>query len=233
MKFPALSLLAALLVTSAPAAVTLTFDSTTDGFAAVGWNIAKGSPSWSANFGGSLAIHTNVAGWSDPVSVLSLTSTPALQAEFLSALANGGTLSFDYMLSQSDITGYSVATPPGWFELVAIGNSDSAAGGGYDQNVVNGAAGYYGGVPTGPTLKKITLNVAAGAPANDNGALTFGVGSGWNELMIGFNSQGGSFTGATIYIDNLTLSANPAPEPTAPLLTLLTLAGMLTRRTRR
>jgi len=240
MKLILQSCLASTLLSSASAAVTLNFTTTAEGFAPVGWNAASGSPAWSANFGGSLAITATKSGWTNPVAVLGLTSSPALQTEYNNALLYGGNLTFDYIVRQQDILGYSAVTPPGWFELVAIGNTDTASGGGYDQNILGPATGFGGGIPTGPTTKPVSLSVAAGAPAN-NTTLTFGIGSGWNELMFGLNSQEWvndvangtkTFTAATVYIDNLTLTANPAPEPTAAGLGLLALGSLMLRRRR-
>jgi MYXO-CTERM domain-containing protein len=222
---------AALLAGSAHAAVTLTFDTTAQGFTNVSWN-ANGGAAWSAQHGGSLELTSVVSGWSNPVGVLSPLGIPALQTEFQNALLYGGTLSFDYIVSQADIAGYNAATPPGWFELVAFGNSDGAAGGGWDQNVLGGAAGYYGGIPTGPSTVRVTLGIAAGPPAADNNALSFGATSPWAEIMFGFNNQSSGLTGAKVYLDNMTLTANPIPEPTAAGLGLLALGSLTLRRRR-
>ena len=230
--------LASTLITASPAAVTLTFSTTAEGFAPIPGNAGNGSSAWSANYGGSLAITILNSGWTNPVSMLNLTSTPALQTEYNNALLYGGSLTFDYIVSQADIIGYSAVTPPGWFELVVTANSDGSKGGGYDQNILGGALGYGGPIPTGPTTKPIALGVAAGAPAN-NTTLTFGIGSGWNELMIGLNSQQWAndptntirtFTSATVYIDNLRLSANPAPEPATGALALFATGALMRRR---
>jgi hypothetical protein len=215
-------------VQQADAAVSLTFNTSTEGFSAVSWNAANGSPSWSSRYGGSLAIQTTIGGWSNPVAVLSLTSTPALQAEYAAALINGGTITFDYIVAGADVLG----SAPGWFELVAIANTDSASPlGGYDQNVLGGAAGYYGAIPAGPTTKSITLGIAPGPPASDNGILNFGTASGWNEIMFGFNNESGKVTGATIFLDNLTVTANTVPEPSnVVLLGMAALGAVRTRR---
>jgi hypothetical protein len=215
----------------ADAAVTLSFDSTSDGFGSVSWNLANGSPSWSPNYGGSLRLQTNLSGWTNPVAILNMTSTPALQTEYQNALAYGGSVTFDFIVSQADIAGYSATTPPGWFELFAVANTDGSVGGGYDQNVLGGAPGFYGGVPAGPTTKSITLGIVNSAPVVNNNVLNYVPGSGWNELMFGLNSEIGTFTGATVYIDNLTITANPAPEPSSTVfLGAVALAGLSRRR---
>lgn len=203
-----------LTLTCVPAwgSVTLSFDSDTSGFTNVSWNTSNGSVAWSPLHGGSLAITITTSGWTNPVAMLNMTGNPALQSVFSEALANGGTMSFDFIIRQEDVAGYNPAIPPDWFELVVVGNTDTSVGGGWDQNVVGGAAGYYGGIPLGFTTKSITLGLAAGPPAENNGIVTFGNGSSWNELMIGINSQSGSYTGATFYIDNVTFSAIPEPS---------------------
>ncbi len=216
------------------AAVVLTFDTDTQGVGLVDWNAANGSIAWSANHGGSLAITTNGPGWSNPIATLSLTSTPQLTSEFQAALANGGKLSFDYIVTDTDFSGLNNPTF-GWFELVAVANSDEATGGGWDQNVIGGDAGYFGGIPSGTTVKSVVLDIAASAPAGDM-TLNFGTGSGWNEVLLGFNSGDGAatpppFTSATVYIDNLTVTANPVavPEPTSLALLALVGAGVAVR----
>lgn len=93
-----------------------------------------------------------------------MTSTPEFADLFAQILQNGGTLTFDYIVRQEDVVGYSPANPPSWFELVAVGNSDAGTGGGWDQNILGGDAGYYGGIPAGWTTKQITLGLAAGSP---------------------------------------------------------------------
>jgi hypothetical protein len=217
-------------LSAAHAAVQLTFDTDAQGVTGVGWNSGSGGTAWSPNFGGSLAVTATVGGWSNPLLQLDLLS-PTFQPELMAALANGGTLSFDFTVQQSDFAGYDPGSPPGWFELVAVGNSDGAAGGGWDQNVIGGANGFYGGIPVGPTTRTVTMNVVAGGPADDLN-LSFGAASTWKELLIGFNSESGKYTGAIVYIDNIRLAANPIPEPSVWLLGALSLGGLFVRRCR-
>lgn len=237
-------IIAAVTLGSAQAAVNFTFDTTAQGFGSVSWNTGNGGAAWSPNHGGSLALNFTKSGWSNPLGVLGMTSTPELTTEFNNARLYGGTLTFDYIVSQADLLGYNSATPPGWFELVVVGNSAESAPGannGWDQNVLGGAAGYYGGVPAGPTTKSISLTLAGGLPVSDNGQISFQPASPWGELMLGINSQEWSdspantvrpFTSATVYIDNLRISANPAPEPAATVLGLLSLGSIALRRRR-
>ena len=189
------------------AAVTFTFDSDTQGFQSVNWNPGNGGVSWSPLHGGSLLMTFTTSGWSNPLGIIEMNSNPALQAEFANLLANGGTLTFDMIIRQEDVVGYNPATPPGWFEMVVTGNSDAGAGGGWDPNSMGGADGFAGGIPSGYTTKTISLSVAAGAPVDNNGIVTFGATSSWNQLLFGINSEGGSFTSALVYLDNITFSA--------------------------
>jgi len=46
---------------------------------------------------------------------------------------------------------------------------------------------------------------------------------------FGFNTAGGAFTTATIYIDNLTLTANPVPELAVTGLGFLAISGLMFR----
>ncbi len=197
--------------------ITLTFDSDTQGWAS---SFGNGSVAWSAEHGGSLQFTADGSGWTNPLGVFSMTSTPEFSDLFGQIMQKGGTLTFDYIIRQEDIVGYTPASPPGWFELVAVGNSDENLGGGWDQNVIGGDPGYYGGIPEGWTTKQVTLGLTAGAPSSNDGIISWGMGSGWNELLIGLNSQtnigddannGPTFTSATFYIDNMQFSAIPEP----------------------
>jgi hypothetical protein len=236
--------LASVLMAASPAAVTFTFDTDNQGIGPVSWNSANGGAAWSANHGGSLAITFTKSGWSNPLATLGMTSTPALSTEFNNARQYGGTLTFDFIVSQADLIGYSSATPPGWFELVVVGNGAESATGandGWDQNVIGGATGYYGGIPAGPTTKSVSLTLAGGPPAGNN-TVSFQPSSPWGELIFGINSQEWAnepvntirtFTGATIYIDNLSISANPVPEPGAGGLAMLAAGSLMMGRRRR
>jgi hypothetical protein len=149
---------------------------------------------------------------------------------FPSIPSNGGTLTFDYFVAREDISGYDPDNPPGWFEQVLTGNSNSDVGGGWDQNVIGGSAGYYGGIPEGYILKQVSVGLGTGSPAENNGVVTWGVGSGWNELLIGLNSPSNSFTSGRVYIDNVRFSA--IPEPGSAILLTLTMLGLVASRRR-
>lgn len=246
-KIIPLLLLSAALSTTAQAAVNFTFDADTQGFTSVGWN-GNGGTSWSPNHGGSLALTFNSSGWSNPLSMLGMTSNATLTTEFNNARLYGGTLTFDYIISQADLVGYNSATPPGWFELVVVGNSSETSLGandGWDQNVL-GSTGLYGGVPAGPTTFSLSLPLAGGPPVGNNNIISFQPASPFGELMFGLNSQeflpwAGApeldpkirpFTSARVYLDNIVISANPVPEPTAAGLGLLALGSLALRRRR-
>ncbi len=224
-----------LLLEPTNAAVLLTFDTDSQGFTAVGWNAGNGNAAWSANHGGSLAINSSMgAGWTNPLAQLSMTGTPEMAAEFQLALTNGGTLEFDYIVDSASFANLNNANL-GWFELVATANSDGNAGGGWDQNVLT-SSGFYGGVPTGVTTRRISVNIAAGPPVANNNTLTFGVGSGWNELLLGINSGDSAntpYTSTTVYIDNVTLTAVPEPASAAALACAAIAGGLRWRRSRK
>jgi hypothetical protein len=219
-------LLISILVGPTSADVTLTFETDTQGFSTVGWNAANGGVAWSPNHGGSLAVTINTAGWTNPVGFISMTE-PLLAPVFNQALTNGGMLTFDFIIRQEDFIGYNT---PQWFELVLVANTDAGVGGGWDQNVIGGSAGFYGGIPSGYTTVQVSIGIQAGPPDGNNGFLDFGVGSGWNELMIGVNSQAGSFTGATFYLDNMHFSA--VPEPGSAFVLGAMVMGLFLRRSR-
>lgn len=206
--------------------VVLTFDSDTQGFSD---SFGNGSVEWSSFNGGSLQLNFTSSGWTNPVGEMSMTNE-FLGALYPQILAKGGTLTFDYFVAQEDIVGYDPDNPPGWFELVLTGNSDAGVGGGWDQNVIGGAAGYYGGIPSGYTLKQVTVGLGAGPPVNNNDIITWGVGSGWNQLLIGLNSETGSFASGRVFIDNMRFTA--IPEPGSALVFTLALLGVTARRRR-
>ncbi len=84
-----------LIFSTAPAAVTLTFDADTEGFVS---DLATAA--WSDYNGGSLAISAS-GGWSGNGVKLDIPSNPELWAELQSAVANGGTISYDVFIEPS------------------------------------------------------------------------------------------------------------------------------------
>lgn len=217
-----------LLAGAASAGVTLDFATDAQGVTSVDWNTANGGTAWSPNHGGSLAVTVGTPDWTNPLVQINMTM-PALGTEFLEALDKGGTVSFDYIVDQADFTGYDAGAPPSYFQMVVVGNSDEAAGGGWDQNVLTGSSAYSGGIPAGPTTVRVTMGLTAGAPADDTNA-SYGVGSGYNEFLIGFNSEPGSFTSAVVYLDNFEVAA--VPEASTALLGAIGAIGFATRRRR-
>lgn len=210
--------------------VVLTFDNDTQGFGNVGWNSDNGSVEWSSFNGGSLRINfTTDGGWTNPLGVMSMTNVH-LGALFPQILANGGTLTFDYFVAREDLAGYDPDNPPGWFELVLVGNSDADVGGGWDQNVIGGDAGFYGGIPEGYTQRQVAVGLGAGPPSTNDDMITWGVGSGWNDLLIGLNFQGGSLTSGHVYIDNMRFTA--IPEPGSVAVGAFLVVGLFMRRKR-
>ena len=63
--------------------------------------------------------------------------------------------------------------------------------------------------------------------------LQYDLSGGWAQLYLGLNNDGANVVNATVYFDNLTLTA--VPEPAAATLALGMLGGLMlfTRRRRR
>lgn len=223
------SLLAALALSS-QAAVTLTFDSDLEGFEAQ--EHATTLVHSTVN-GGSMQLTAN-GGWAGNSSKVNLRANAAVWDEVQRAAANGGILGFDVTVVGSE---QQLTASPAWFELVVIGNSTNAGAGGtggWDQNVVGigiGSASW----PLDPDSQTINVSLPIGttpAIANDGSVWLDTVGSGWTELHLGVNSEAAGLTEATIYIDNVSVSANAVPEPTSALLVGLGGLGLLARRRR-
>lgn len=208
----------------AGAAVSLTFNSTTNGFIA---RPDATSVAWNSYHGGSLAV-TVPTGWKPQSAYLDIQANAALLAELNSALVNGGTVSYTIYLEQADISG---SNPP-WFETMYIGNSSA----GWDQQFgqTQGQATIL--LDAYPLPSTFSFNVSypiLNAPAVGDTNAQFALGSPWNQINIGVNSGGAvGYTGAKFYVDNFTISANAVPEPAAVSLGLLGLFGLAVRRRR-
>lgn len=241
--------LASAVISAAPAAVTLTFDSTTDGFTVAGGGV--NAVAWNSGGGGRLAITTG-PGFNMQVAALDLNS-PAFSAEFANAKLYGGTISYSITMQPDAFVGAGVSPnpTPGWFEGSMLANSGNFIAGGdpgntnaYDQNWNTGGGNFnYGGYPITSTITanlSYTIALSPNGGAVNNAIATFISGvTNYNQIFLGANSGPSAagatpagFTSATYYVDNFSLAANPAPEPTAAGLGLLALGSLLVRRRR-
>ncbi|MES2922943.1 MAG: hypothetical protein V4819_15415 [Verrucomicrobiota bacterium] len=191
---------------AANADVTLTFDTDVQGITA-GANAT--SVAWDS-VGKRLEVNTT-GGWSPQCAYLDLNSADPsivpLKAEFSQALINGGTLTYDIIVETTSVTGGN----PGWFETMYIGNSnagwDQTYGGGKDQITA------YGAFPlAAPILHTVNYTIEAAASVASDTIAQFGASSGWYQINLGLNSEGG--TTVKYYIDNITIAANVVAAPT-------------------
>lgn len=193
------------------AQVTLTFD---DGVQGVVAGADATSVVWDA-VGKRLEINT-VGGWKPACAYLDLNSADAaivpLKAELMTALTNGGTLTYDIIVETTSVTGNS----PGWFETMYIGNSSA----GWDQTFGGGKGQItrYGGTfpITEPILHTVTYTIENASSVASDTIAQFNSSSGWFQINLGLNSQ--SFdapnnTTIKYYIDNIKIDANDVVAP--------------------
>lgn len=188
------------------AQVSLTFDTDVQGVVAGG---DATSVTWDAANGGSLAVETT-GGWKPSCAYLDLNSADpavvALKEEFMLALTNGGTLSYDIIVATDSVTGGN----PGWFETMYIGNSSA----GWDQTygAGKGQITAYGAFPlAAPLLHTVTYTIENASSVASDTIAQFNSTSGWLQINIGLNSEGG--TAIRYFIDNITVNANDVEVP--------------------
>ena len=243
--------LASTLIGAAPAAVTLTFNSTTDGFSVVSGGV--NAVAWNSGGGGRLAVTTG-PGFNMQVAKLDLNS-PAFATELANAKQYGGTITYTVTMQADAVTGAGVAPnpTPGWFEGSFLANSGNYISAGnalntnaYDQNYNTGGGNFnWGSYPIASTVTanlSYTIGLSPNGGTANNAIATFISGStNYNEIYLGANSGPSAvaspaapagFTSATYYVDNFTLTANPVPEPTASGLGLLAVGSLLMCRRR-
>lgn len=209
----------ALSTLAAPAAVTLSFDSDLEGFTLQGDVTAL---EWSAVNGGSMRME-DAGGWGGNGAQLEITSNAAMWAELQLAVINGGTISYDFTVVNSD---QEYTAPPNWFETVLIGNSGGT--GGWDQEVINSGIGG-GSWPVDGTFNvSIPIQPTAGGSVGADGEFFVDLADRWANIHMGLNNEGASMSKAVVYFDNITISA--VPEPSTLLLGGLSLAALLRRR---
>lgn len=210
---------ASLALPAAHAQVALTFDTDTQG-------VVKGdhgtSMVWSDYGGGCLAL-TAASGWAAQIAYIDLNDAAFtdLKAEFVEALANGGTLSYKIVLETDGVVPPDPDPAPQWFESVYIGNSAA----GWEQ-LVGGSKGQLGlGGGSFPLQAPVTVNVSypieAASSTVDDLIAQFNPSSTYFQIHLGLNTQPDSVESVTIYIDDFTITANETPEPpTIPRLTI-------------
>lgn len=209
----------ALSTLAAPASVTLSFDSDLEGFTLQGDVTAL---AWSAVNGGTMRME-DAGGWGGNGAQLSVNSNAAMWAELQLAVINGGTISYDFTVVNSD---QEYTAPPNWFETVLIGNSGGT--GGWYQNIINSGIGG-GSWPVDQTFNvSIPIQPTAGGIVGDDGEFFVDLAGGWANIHMGLNNEGASMSKAVVYFDNITISA--VPEPSTLLLGGLSLAALLRRR---
>lgn len=203
----------------AHADVTFTFDSDLEGWEqqANATNVA-----WSSVNGGSMAITAN-GGWAGQATQLSLGPGTPVWDELVSAAANGGSISYDVIIQDGDQT-YTMN--PTWFETVAIMNS----AGGWDQDVIAHGLADTDWPLTSTFTTTATLPIDAAAGAADDGNKFYDLSGNWGQLTLGLNNDGAAVQSATVYIDNVTITAVPEPALNASI--LLGLVALARRRRR-
>ncbi len=183
----------------ASAAVTLTFDSTTDGFTARPEALAVVQSSVN---GGSLQISA-VGGYKADVAQLNLRTSGAFWTEMQQASQYGGVLTFQVTVLQSEQV---LAANPNWFEVIVTSNSTNSGSGGtggYNAEVFTLGLGggqwpLAGGTHT--TNVSVPISSSPSALAGGDKVLYFDtVSPGWTELRVGLNNDPAGVTqGRTI-----------------------------------
>ncbi len=211
---------------AATAAVTLTFDADLQGFvpANFGGTNNNSSVTWDAGGGnGRMKItNSNATGsrfaWITKYFTNSGQSGAqlAIYNELTSAIANGGTISYDVIVETPHFTG----TAPGFFQVNLFADNQV---GGFDQEYD------VPGTVTVPSVTNYSIQIqTAGARVNNDDLASF-LGSTGN-LQFGFGSNYSNSDSLTYYVDNFTVTA--VPEPSS-LLAACGLFGVALLRRRR
>jgi len=187
----------ALFALSSYASVTLKFSSDLQGFGGGG---NGGTFGWSPVNGGSLAL-TNSSGYHDGMVTLNLGNSPAVWAELQKAQANGGFLSFDITIRNTDQA--FGAGGNAWIQLICVANSDT--GGWKDNNIGFTTFPVGGGQKTIHALLPITTTGSGGSG-------NFVVSGAWALLQLGLQC-GSSVTSGTVYVDNVKIMGFDSPTP--------------------
>jgi hypothetical protein len=217
-----LTMLSAMTASFSSAAVTLTFDTGTDGF--IGTNggtvldesgqLEIGAPGGADFFeSGSRA------------ATLNFTSGSAIGSEMALALANGGTISFDYSIAESDIN-WVDADRPGILELQLALES----GGSRDTEVALVSVPAVGATRTG-TFSADVVSGTGNQFNGTNGTINY-TDSGTLNFAIGLKDGGDFITDAVFRVDNFSVAAVAVPEPSSLVILAIGGVGFIARRRR-
>ncbi|TWU47794.1 PEP-CTERM sorting domain-containing protein [Rubripirellula reticaptiva] len=215
-------LLACFASTQASAAFVLDFTSSTEGFTA--------SSAASVGFAGGVLQVVDAPGGgeffedSSRATRLDFSFASPLGVELNAAAANGGTISFDISIAESDIT-WAGAGRPGLLEMQLTLDSP-----GRDTEVELLSVPSVGGT----TTRTFSANIVPGIGQQFNGtndSINFNTSPG--SLYIGLKDQGDFITTATFSIDNFTVSANAVAVPEPSSLALVAIGGVAVAARRR
>ncbi|TWT81545.1 hypothetical protein CA13_29980 [Planctomycetes bacterium CA13] len=227
------------LTSAANADVTLTFDSTTQGFALDGGAPTGSTVSWESVDGDGKLKLTAPGGWAGSMSKLDATAAGTtwglLSPEINTALTNGGTISFDVLVRRDDQTLVGDQSP-NWFQVVLISQGEFS---GYDSETLSfdlwDSQWETGGQlenPGSSFTANVSVPLVSGVvSAGGNGEAQFNLSDTWRNFHLGLNNDGTGVSNAVVYLDNFTISANAVPEPTG--LGFLALTGVVIASRRR
>lgn len=208
---------------AANAGVALTFDTTTQGFSAGG---DASTLTWvnDPTFGGclKLVIVNDAAGNQGykPNSAyidIYAAGNEDLRAEFAAAANLGGTFKFTMHVRTADFVGTTPGYTPGYFGMGYLLNAQS----GYTVDFPTYIGGYVPGGTISTTVQVPIAAVGSGGGVGNNSTLEYFAASTYNQLSLGVNTSkhDDGFLGETVYIDNVTVTANTvaSPPPTLSL----------------
>jgi len=153
----------------------------------------------------------------------------AFNAELVDAIANGGTIEITATVLATDYTASDIS---GYYQLVLNSQADSL--GGFGPNALPNSSSIY--IPNlqadGQQSNVYSVDVAD-LVGSGNGWDGLTTSTGWANLHFGVNTDSGDMvTNNTVYISEITVTADVVPEPSVTLLGFLGVAGFLVRRRR-
>lgn len=186
------------------AQVTMTFDSDAAGFAD-----ENGTAVHSTQGGGSVQFTSN-DNWDNNTAAFSITSDAAFHAEFLDAVANDGTLSFDVTIYASD---YDPTDAPSYFEIVINPNTEMDGFGG---NLLLASNFDFSTLQAdGSQTRTISAKISEFSSYANLATSSYGnihIGTNCQNTIIGNGGTAGDdMDNVNIYIDNLTVDGTKPP----------------------